>query len=111
MSGSCGGTPGEVTTSWRAGRRLVHVLGPEPDVDVEDLEDRGALGDRVGDVARHGGHAGAALGERVGGREAGHAEADDEHVDAGPVGVAVGQALAGLVGRVERHCDPTTHSA
>ena len=105
---------------WHAGRGddelrarggLAHVLGPEPHVDVEDLEDRGALGDRVGDVARHGRHAGATLGEGVGGGEAGHAEADDEHLDAGPVGVAVGQPLPGLVARVERHCEPTTHSA
>ncbi len=92
-------------------RRLDDVLRAETDVDVEDLEDRRALADRLGLVAGDGGDVGAALGEGVGGREAGHAEPDDEDVDARPVGVAVGQPLAGLVERVEAHWDPTTHSA
>ena len=111
MSGSCGGTPGEVTTSSVPGGGSTTCSGPEADVDVEDLEDRRALADRLGLVAGDRRDARAAVGEGVGRREAGDAEADDEDVDPGPVGVAVGQALARLVERVEAHWDPTTHSA
>ncbi len=92
-------------------RGLDHVLRAETDVDIEDLEDRRTLADRLGLVAGDRDDVRAAVGQGVGGREAGHAEADDEDADARPVGVAVGQSLAGLVERVEGHWDPTTHSA
>ena len=105
------GDPGRGDDELGARRRLDDVLGAEADVDVEDLEDRRALADRLGLVAGDGRDAGAAVGERVGGGEAGHAEPDDEDVDPRPVGVTVGQSLAGLVERVEAHWDPTTHSA
>src|SRR6478609_9464467 len=89
ISGSCGGTPGEVTTSSVPGGGSATCSGP-----------RRTSTSRISRIV-----------ERVGGGEAGHAEPDDEDVDPRPVGVAVGQSLAGFVERVEAHWDPTTHSA
>jgi hypothetical protein len=87
------------------------VLRAEPDVDAQDVEDGGPLGDHVRDVTGHGSDRCSALGERVGGREPGHAETDDENAQAGPVGVPVREPGPGLVGGIEDHCVPTTHSA
>jgi hypothetical protein len=91
--------------------RLDDVLRPEPDVHIEDLEDARPFRDGVGHVAADGRHPGFALRERVGRGKARHPEPDDEHPQPGPVRVAVGEPLPGLVGRVEGHCEPTTHSA
>ena len=49
--------------------------------------------------------------ECVGGREPGHAETDDEDAQAGPVCIPVRQPAPRLVGGIEGHCGPTTHSA
>ena len=111
MSGSCGGTPGEVTTSWvpaggsctcsgprrTSTSRISRIVARSVIASVTSRDTAVTLAPRSASASAAG--------------EAGDSEPDDEHVDPGPVGIAVGQPLPRLVGRVERHCDPTTHSA
>ena len=121
-SGWSGRKPGEVTTSSMPSGTSSGVLGAQPDVDVQDLQDPGAFADGFGGVGADGGDDGAAVRERVGGREPADAEAGDQDPQRRPVGVAVGEvasAPAGLVagiGVVSAHdrgliAAPTTHSA
>ena len=66
----------------------------EPDVGAEDVEDARPLGmtePSAGVGAVDDGDVGPALEQRVGGGEPAHPEAGDEHAQAGPVGVAVGE--------------------
>ena len=57
------------------------------------------------------GDVGAALEQRVGGGEPAHPEPRDEHAQAGPVGVAVGEVARAGRQVPPAHPAPTTHSA
>ncbi len=79
---------------------------------AEDVEDARPFGcaavgrlDAVDD-----GDDGPALEQRVGGGEPADPEPGDEHAQAGPVGVAVGEVRE-PVGGAPAHPAPTTHSA
>ena len=92
-SGVVGRQPGEVTTSSVPSRHGDQVLGADPHVDAEDVQDVRPLADRVGRV-------GASTAVTCAPRSASASAAakpltprpGHEHPQAGPVGVAVGQA-------------------
>ena len=106
-SGASGRQPGEVTTRSTSSGRVAVAPSPEPDVGAEHLEQLGLLGLAVAGLLVERGDRGAEVGQVVGGREAGHAEAGDDGAHAVP-GVVAAETERPWSGR---HPTPATHSA
>jgi hypothetical protein len=95
-------------------RQGADVLLAQADLRAEDRQDLGSLVDGLsgaGCGTVDDGHVGAAFQQRVGRREPADPEPGDDDPQPRPIGVAMGQTRARLVGVQLDHVAPTTHSA